>query len=127
MVQRFCKACGVWYDEGCLTADGEPARLEGSTATEILRGVPYVRGYNTTKKAVRWTTIGTGIMHELVEMHEGEVDSNGSMEEQWAQWEEIFMNEDAKEALVPKVTGYVAYVQKAKFGWFECATCGELI
>jgi hypothetical protein len=117
----------MWFDESCMTAEGNPALLEGTTATEILRAVPYVRGCQTTPKPLRWTMIGTGIVHELVEKHIDQVDSNVSIEDQWNRWEEILRNEHAEEVLAPKIEGYVAYVQKMQFAWFQCPNCEERI
>ena len=106
---------------------GKPAPLKGATATEILRAVPYVRGCKMAAKPVRWTTVGTGVVHELVEEYADKVSSSGSIEEQWEQWEEILRNEDAEDILAPKIKNYVAYVRNTNFDWFECPTCKELI
>ena len=110
-----------------MTAEEYPALLKGSTATEILRAVPYVRGCMTTSKPAQWTMVGTGIVHKLVEMHADKVDSTSSIEEQWTWWENILRNEDAVEVLAPKIEGYVAYVRKTKFDWFLCPECDDVI
>ena len=66
-------------------------------------------------------------MHELVEKNADKVDSNGTIEEQWKRWEEILRNKESEEVLAPKIKGYVAYVQKTAFDWYECPECEERI
>jgi hypothetical protein len=127
MVQRFCKACKLWYDEECLDEMDDPNEAEGTTATEILQAVPYLRGCSTVEKPVRWSTVGTGIAHQLVEEYADRVNTGLPLEEQWEQWDELLKNDDDQDPLAYHLPGYVEYVQDAVFDWFECPNCKAVI
>jgi len=114
MLQRYCANCSLWFDEGCCEALGNPALTQGETAAERLRAVPTMRGWHGLEddEVEKWMTVGTGLKHELVIEHEGQVSTDGrALEEQWAEWEPILTEE------------YVHYVQTTRFERFRCPDC----
>ena len=60
--------------------------MNGGTATECLRQVPYMRGWEGSGPDVKdWMTVGTGLKLALVDAQVNEVAVEGrTLEKQWA-------------------------------------------
>jgi hypothetical protein len=59
--------CARWFHEECMARLGCTTH-EGETVTEVLKGIPTMRGWPADRAddgdVKAWMTVGTGAMHE---------------------------------------------------------------